>query len=92
MKFLDRALSTYGGIVLTDHLQHRGSTRVFDTFDVYRVLGDGIICLDEWDEKHQNWKYRKDKVSGTDIEGDPLTLVVAFDMANQLVKVITGHD
>ena len=74
--------------MLTDHLQHRGSTRIFDTFDVYRVLRDGLICLNEWDEKHQNWKYQ---VSGPDIEGDPLTLVVAFDMANQLVKVITGH-
>jgi Domain of unknown function (DUF4258) len=86
--FLDRALSTHGGIVLTDHFQHRGGQRSFDTFDAYRVLQDGLICLDEWDEKHRNWKY---KVRGTDIEGDSLTLVVAFDTANQLVKVITGH-
>jgi hypothetical protein len=55
---------------------------------MYKVLQGGLVSLDEWDEKHRNWKY---KVSGTDIDGDSLTLVVAFDTANQVVKVITGH-
>lgn len=42
----------------------------------------------EWDEVHRNWKY---KLSGQDIEGDDLVLVVAVNEEEQMITVITKY-
>lgn len=42
----------------------------------------------EWDETHKNWKY---KLTGHDIEGDELVLVVAVNQEEQLITVITKY-
>ncbi len=47
-----------------------------------------MITADSWDDNHQNWTYH---VSGTDLDGDALTLVVVLDDNFNVVKVITGH-
>ena len=42
----------------------------------------------EWEEMHKNWKY---KLSGHDIEGDDLVLVVAINEEEQMITVITKY-
>ena len=85
---IDKLLSIPDTISITDHCRTRGQQRRFDHFDIWHVLEHGLPSVDEWDDRHQAWKYR---IVGTDIDGEPLTLVVVFDVANQIIKVITGH-
>jgi hypothetical protein len=42
----------------------------------------------EWDEMHRNWKY---KLSGQDIEGDELVLLLAVNEEEQMITVITKY-
>jgi hypothetical protein len=48
----------------------------------------GLPSVDEWDDNHQDWKYR---ITGKDVDGDSLTMVVVLDPINQVIKVITGY-
>ena len=41
----------------------------------------------EWDSRFENWKYR---VTGTDLDGQELTLIVALDLAWSRITVVTG--
>ncbi len=62
------------------------------------VSDDDIQCMlrgpwklsgkPEWEETHGNWKY---KLSGQDIEGDDLVLVVAVNEEEQMITVITKY-
>ena len=52
------------------------------------VLTTGTVGSDpEWDDRFENWKYR---VTGTDLDGDELTLIVGIDPAWNRITVITG--
>jgi hypothetical protein len=86
---IDRLLSVYDGLSLTEHCRGRSRARQFDIFDITHVLRTGLPSLDGWDDKHQNWKCR---VSGHDFEGETLTVVIVFNDDPQLVKVLTAHD
>ena len=85
---IDRLLSIPDSISITDHCRTRGQQRRFDQFDIWHVLEHGLPSAEEWDDKHQEWKY---KIAGTDIDGDSLTLVIVLDIQNQAIKIITGH-
>ncbi len=63
-----------GKLELTDHcLYERMSERKVDYQDIVCVLETGEIKRQpEWDDEHQNWKYR---VEGFDTENDDLTAI-----------------
>jgi len=75
-----------GSVVLTFHCRTKSMPqRQVDMNDIRYVLKHGqIIREPEWDEGHQNWKYR---VEGTDIEGVELTAIVAIEPPSMLVIV-----
>jgi hypothetical protein len=85
---LDYLLGVYDGVVYTQHLRDQSHHRHFDTFDIRRALENGAPSVDDWDEKYQDWKYR---VAGTDMEGDPLTVVVVFVESPEIVRVVTAY-
>lgn len=54
------------------------------------LLETGTILREaEWDEKHQEHKYR---VEGTDEYGEDLTAIVVIDENNWRVKIVTVFD
>ncbi|MEW6209208.1 MAG: DUF4258 domain-containing protein [Acidobacteriota bacterium] len=55
--------------------------------DVEHALRTGEIIRDpEWDEKHQQWKYR---VEGVDTEGDDLTAITIIIESNLHLFIVT---
>ena len=43
--------------------------------------------MTSWDERYGNWKYR---VSGTDLDGESLTVIVAIEPEWARLTIITG--
>lgn len=68
------------------HCRRRMRERGVDDLDVIHVLRHGrILRKAEWDDDHNNWKYR---IEGRDIEGDELTVItVIFEMSLSLINV-----
>ena len=65
----------------------RGGISGVSDRDVINVLLHGeIIREPEWDDNHNNWKYR---VEGKDIEGDDLTAITVIVDETFAIKVIT---
>ena len=85
---LDRALVASDGLIWTGHARTRSHQRQFDVFDVRRVLAAGVIAPGQWDVRYRDWTYA---VAGVDLDGDPLTVVVAFDEGSGTVTVITAY-
>jgi hypothetical protein len=84
---IDRLLEDRAPLVLTQHARDRMRDRRFTTDDILWVLGRGTVgARPEWDEARSVWKY---KVSFRDLDGDPLTIVIAIE---DRIVVITGHD
>ena len=77
------------GVSYSRHIRREsGPGRHIDSDDILKVLQDGMVsCNAEWDDRFQNWKY---KVFGRDFESDPLTVVVALDLAFNRLTVITA--
>jgi len=51
------------------------------------TLRNGQILREpEWDEEHQNWKYR---VEGVDTEGDELTVITVIFTVDLTLYIIT---
>jgi hypothetical protein len=73
---------------LSNHLRQRSHDRSFDIFDVRRALETGAICVDSWDDRYQNWKYR---VVGVDIEGEALSVIVVLQPAQGVITVVTAY-
>ena len=70
------------------HARQRAAARRFDRRDVQSVLRTGTVGSNpEWDSRFENWKYR---VTGTDLDGHELTLIIALDLAWSRITVITG--
>ena len=70
------------------HARQRAAARRFDRRDVQHVLRTGTVGgKPEWDSRFENWKYR---VTGTDLDGQELTLIVALDLAWSRITVVTG--
>jgi hypothetical protein len=61
--------------------------RQVTTLDVVNSLKTGQVVREpEWDEDHQNWKYR---VEGVDTEGDELTAITIIFTAGLTLYIIT---
>ncbi len=55
--------------------------------DLLHVLKTGVIVRDpEWDDDHDNWKYR---VEGKDIDGDDLTAITVIIDAELTLLIVT---
>lgn len=55
--------------------------------DILEALQNGEIRHNpEWDEEHQNWKY---KVCGRDVEEDELTVITVILEANLTLLIVT---
>jgi hypothetical protein len=68
-------------------LQDSMPKRQVTTLDVVNTLKTGHIVHDpEWDEEHQNWKYR---VEGVDLEADELRVITVIFAADLTLYIIT---
>jgi hypothetical protein len=78
------------GVSYSRHvIRDSGPCRHIDADDILRVLENGMVsCHAEWEEKFQNWKY---KVSGRDYDSAPLIVVVALNVAQSRLTVITAY-
>ena len=52
-----------------------------------RSLTTGVVGSNKWDERYRNWTYR---VSGSDLDGDDLTIIIALEPTQERITVITG--
>jgi hypothetical protein len=57
--------------------------------DILHVLRTGCVSNPEWDDKHTNWKY---PVSGLDLDGVSLVVVIALQPQHCRITVITVKD
>lgn len=78
-----------GDVIPTVHCRQRMLKRRVDIQDVVNVLEFGAINKNktEWDDVHDNWKYR---VEGEDIEGEELvviTVIIESDCQSLVVTV-----
>ena len=76
-----------GAISFATHARKRARERHFSMRDVEHVLRTGVVGDPTWHERSGNWTYR---VSGTDLDGDGLTVVVALDPAWARITIVTG--
>ena len=76
-----------GTISFARHAHERALEKTFTTRDVEHVLRNGIVGNPTRDERFENWTCR---VSGADLDGDELTVVVALEPAGRRIRVITG--
>ena len=76
-----------GALSFVRHVRERARERNFDERDVEQVLMNGSVDDVARDERHGNWKCR---VTGTDVDGEDLTVIVALDPAWERITVITG--
>ncbi|MEO0248493.1 MAG: DUF4258 domain-containing protein [candidate division WOR-3 bacterium] len=82
-----RRLIEQGAVAFTPHVQTRMKEREFGLRDISRAFDVGRINrAPEWDAKRKKWKYT---VDGTDVEGDSLSIVFAFD--DGTLVIITGY-
>lgn len=69
------------------HARKRMQQRSVEDADIREALSNGDIKRRaEWDEQHQNWKYR---VEGTDLEGEAITLITVIIESDHLLRIIT---
>jgi hypothetical protein len=80
---LEQGYVEYSGHCLKDSMPGRQVT----TVDVVNTLKTGQIVREpEWDEEHQNWKYR---VEGIDMEADELTAITVILAADLTLYIVT---
>lgn len=70
----------------TIHARDRMVERNVNLDDILNVLRTGTVGPPEWNEEHQNWKY---PVSGLDLDGVGLVVVVALEPQHCRITVIT---
>jgi hypothetical protein len=73
----------------TRHARERMIERNVNDDDILKVLRTGIVSPAEWNDEHKNWRY---PVSGLDIDGDSLVLVIALEPQFCRITVITVRD
>jgi hypothetical protein len=73
----------------TTHARDRMLERTVNDDDILNVLRNGTVSTPEWNEEHQNWKY---PVSGMDLDGIPLVIVIALEPQYCRITVITVKD
>lgn len=76
---------TAGSVVPSVHCRRRMRERRVFMQDIEFCLKRGEPAERAvWSEQYSDWKYRMD---GLDIEGDPLTLIVVFEIRSRLMVV-----
>jgi hypothetical protein len=80
----------YGTFRESAHSANDRSYRNVSHDDMLHMLEGAwtLAAPPEWDERHHNWKY---KLAGQDIEGDELVLVVALNVEEQMISIITKY-
>ncbi|MFL6215824.1 MAG: DUF4258 domain-containing protein [Blastocatellia bacterium] len=80
---LEQGYVEYSHHCLKDSMPRRQVTML----DVVNTLRKGqIVRNPEWDEEHQNWKYR---VEGVDSEADELTVITVIFTADLTLYIVT---
>ena len=69
------------------HAHEQARKRNFNRRDVEHVLRTGQIGKISWDTRFRNYKYQ---MSGTDLDGEDLTVVIALDLERAKIRIITG--
>lgn len=85
---IQRLLEFRDCISLGLHARQRMRGRRFNMDDIRRVLLHGTVSPNpEWNEAHQNWRYR---ISYRDYDDEPLALIIALEPSLGRITVITG--
>lgn len=81
-------LEQSGPIVPTRHFLEQGRERNFDIQDAMEVLRTfASNPRAVWNDRHEAWNY---DVEGSDLEGEPLTVRVAFSQSRTKLILVTG--
>jgi hypothetical protein len=75
-----------GDVIPTDHCQDEMFEANADMTDVLNVLETGRVSKHEWNEEHQNWKYR---VDGEYVDGEELTAITVIVESDMQLIVVT---
>lgn len=89
LDLIRKILNEGGYFVLSKHCRRESMPEDdVDKQDIEILLLEGgrIIREPEWDDDHQNYKYR---VEGLDDSGDELVVIVVIDEFNQRLKIVT---
>jgi hypothetical protein len=84
---LRRRLAAPWNIRFSNHAATRGLQRHFDIQDAIFVLENGVITDARYNERAGAWTY---SVPGEDVEGDELTIVIAFE-GDAIIVIVTGR-
>lgn len=87
-RVLHALLADRDSVVLSQHVRRRSHDRQFDVFDLRHALEHGCVCADSWDDRYQTWKY---KVTGVDLDGVQLTVIVVLQSAQGVITVVTAY-
>ncbi len=72
----------------SDHFKEELRAASASMLDIESVIfGTPRVISTEWDPKYRNYKHR---ISGQDLDGEPLEFVVAFDRRNSRLIFITA--
>jgi len=83
---LIREIARTGSVVPTYHAKYGHIERNYDSQDIEHILRNGVVTREpEYDQKHQDWKYR---VEGNTIDGD-LAVAITVIVNQYEVSVIT---
>lgn len=75
-------------LIRTKHFREELAKADATMQDVENVLEHGhVLRTPEWKAKHRSWNYA---VAGRDIEGEPLTVVVAIDEQRFCLTLVTA--
>jgi hypothetical protein len=75
-------------LIQTKHFREELAKADATMQDVENVLEHGhVLRAPEWKAKHRSWNYA---VAGRDIEGEPLTIVVAIDERRFSLILVTA--
>lgn len=86
LKIVSVALAR-GRIYPSQHFRQRMRERRFDIHDAIRVLEKATDARPKWNTKLATWNY---DLSGTDIEGEELTIRIAITDDDNGVILVTG--
>ena len=86
LKIVSVALAR-GKVYPSQHFRQRMKERSFDIQDALRVLENATNARPKWNTKSSTWNY---DLSGTDIDGEDLTIRIAITEDDNGVVLVTG--
>jgi hypothetical protein len=79
-----------GQVVYTNHFKRRMNEKKVSLQDVINLIDNGQIDRDaEWNDDYMEYHYR---ITGEDIEGVSLTVVIAISISDAELRLITAFD